>query len=119
MEQEALDKTQQLLDILDWFHSNGNNLRELHRQEEEKMQILLHNLQNHEFPKSPKKFVAELKSVRNKRWMISRLADIAGQLIGLSKTNPIGCIRGHLKSLDNPKQYKTTNTEYQEWSLQL
>ncbi len=117
--QEAISKAEELLVILDWFKNNNEALSHLHKNDEEKMQILLHNLQNNEFPKSPKKFVTELKAVRTSRWISGRIRMIKGEILAIANSNGIGCMRGHLNSLNSPKLYKAENIEYQKWSLNL
>lgn len=112
-------KVQSFFDALDWFKANGKLLKNKHSELEECMQILLHNLQNEEFPKSPKKYVTELRRIRNARWQSSRFGMIVGLMEEINANTKIGNIRGHYRSLTNPKEYKADNKDYHEFSKTL
>jgi len=70
--------------------------------------MLVHLLQNERLPKNSRKFVEELRKVRNQRWLVSRVCMLQNQ--------DMKCALGHLKTLNEPKIRETKIKELEMYS---
>lgn len=77
------------------FYSNKEYWESEHKLWEEKFQILVHVLQNEKLPRNSRKFVEELRKVRQQRWIVSRIC--------LLQNPDIKSAIGNVNTIYNPK----------------
>lgn len=84
---------------LDELFSNKDEIKKIHQEYEEKFQVLLHELQNGLYPKNPKRFIEEIRRIRNERWIYGQLSLIINnpQFQGMFK---------QIQHIHNPRERK-------------
>lgn len=89
------------------FYSNKDCWENQHRLVEEKFQMLVHLLQNESLPKNSRKFVEELRKVRQERWIVSRIC---------AMQNPDTKVAiGHASTINEPKIRQCKIKELEEY----